>query len=146
KLRSVDLVIADGAGNLPIVRIGARTHLDAAGGTLAYEDSNFPDRAGWKEIVILADEDATLQRASQTDKDISKGLTQYPSDPTVAPPQDLRAEMNWSIERLILAERKPTLIAPLPQSTRAPAGPPPAAATPAAAAPGTVVRGDFLSR
>src|SRR5205807_1214855 len=117
KLRSVDLVIADGAGNLPIVRIGARTHLDAAGGTLAYEDSNFPDRAGWKEIVILADEDATLQRASQTDKDISKGLTQYPSDPTVAPPQDLRAEMNWSIERLILAERKPTLIAPLPQST-----------------------------
>jgi nickel/cobalt exporter len=146
KLRSVDLVIADGAGNLPIVRIGALAHLDGAGGTLAYEDSNFPDRAGWKEIVILAAEGATLQRASQTDKDVSRGLTQYPSDPTLAPPQDLRAEMNWSVERPILAERKPTVIEPLPQPTRAPVGPPPATATPAAAAPGTVVRGDFLSR
>jgi ABC-type nickel/cobalt efflux system permease component RcnA len=146
KLGRVDLVIADGAGNLPILRISARAHLDTAGGTLAYEDANFPDRAGWKEIVILATGGATLQRASQTDKDISKGLTQYPPDPAVAPPQDLRAELKWSAERPVLAERKPTVIASLPQPTRAPVGPPPATATPAAAAPGTVVRGDFLSR
>ncbi len=146
KLKSVDLLIADGAGNLPIMRIGVRAHLDAAGGTLAYEDQNFPDRAGWKEIVILADEGATLQRASQTGKDVSKGLTQYPPDPTVAPPQDLRAELQWSVERPIVAERKPTVIVPVPQPARAPVGPPPAAATPAAAPPGTVVRGDFLSR
>jgi nickel/cobalt exporter len=146
KLGRVDLVIADGAGNLPILRIAARAHLDVLGGTLAYEDQSFPDRAGWKEIVILADEGAALQQASQTNKDISKGLTQYPPDPTVAPPQDLRAELKWSVERPILAERKPTVIAPLPQPTRAPVGPPPAAATPAAAPPGTVVRGDFLSR
>jgi nickel/cobalt transporter (NicO) family protein len=75
KLKSVELVIADGAGNLPVARITAQAHLEAAGGTLAYEDPNFPDRAGWKEIVILADDGATLQRASQTDKDISKGLS-----------------------------------------------------------------------
>ncbi|HYL76789.1 MAG TPA: hypothetical protein VEU96_21415 [Bryobacteraceae bacterium] len=150
KLTNVDLVIADGAGNLPVLRITARAHLDSTGGTLSYEDLNFPDRAGWKEIVILADDGATLQRASQTSKDVSKGLTQYPPDPTVAPPQDLRAELKWSVERPIVAEskveRKPTVIAPLPQPTRAPVGPPPAASTPAAASPGTVVRGDFLSR
>jgi ABC-type nickel/cobalt efflux system permease component RcnA len=146
KLERVELAIADGAGNLPVLRISVRAHLDAAGGTLAYEDQNFPDRAGWKEIVILADEGATLQRASHTGKDVSKGLTAYPPDPTVAPPQDLRAELKWSVERPILAERKPTVIAPLPQPTRAPVGPSPAAATPAAAPPGAVVRGDFLSR
>ena len=146
KLGRVELAIADGAGNLPVLRISAGAHLDAASGTLAYEDQNFPDRAGWKEIVILADEGATLQRASQTEKDVSKGLTEYPPDPTVAPPQDLRAELKWSVERPILADRKPTVITPLPQPTRAPAGPPPAAATPAAAPPGSVVRGDFLSR
>jgi len=95
-----------------------------------------------------------LQRASQTDKDISKGLTEYPPDPTVAPPQDLRAEVKWSVERPVQAENKvenktegkAPVIAPIAQPARAPVGPPPAASTPAAAPPGTVVRNDFLSR
>ncbi|HEV2689708.1 MAG TPA: hypothetical protein VGV35_14195, partial [Bryobacteraceae bacterium] len=108
KLTSVDLAIADGAGNLPVLRISARARLDAAGGTLAYEDPNFPDRAGWKEIVIVSDEGTSLKRASQTGKDISKGLTQYPPDPTLAPPQDLRAELQWSVERPVVARSDAT--------------------------------------
>src|SRR5437879_11642278 len=93
KLGNVDLVIADRA------RISAQAHLDVAAGTLTYEDRNFAGHAGWKEIVILAGDGTTLHRASQTNKDLSKGLIEYPSDPAVVPPQDLHAELKWSVEQ-----------------------------------------------
>jgi nickel/cobalt transporter (NicO) family protein len=155
---SSELVIADGAGNLPILRITTRAHLNAAGGVLEYEDSNFPERAGWKEIVIVAGKGATLRQASHTDKDISKGLTQYPPDPTLAPPQDLRAELTWQAEGPALGQREPAsqpaaealeskpVISPIPQPKVSRTAPSPATLTPAAAPMGAVVRGDFLSR
>jgi nickel/cobalt exporter len=156
-LRS-ELVISDGAGNLPVALITTRAHLDVAAGSLTYEDPNFPDRAGWKEIVIVAGEGAILRQASQTSKDVSKGLTQYPLDPTSAPPQDLRAELTWIVQAPTLAQRKPrtpspmtaqdskSTITPIRQPKHAAAAPSPATMTPAAALPGTVVRGDFLSK
>ena len=61
----------------------ARAHLDAAAGSLAYEDLNFPDRAGWKEIVIVDGPGAALRQASQSSTDVTQGLTRYPPDPTV---------------------------------------------------------------
>jgi nickel/cobalt exporter len=150
---SCELVISDGAGNLPVARITTRAQLNRAGGSLAYQDTNFPDRAGWKEIVIVARDGALLQQASQTSQDVSKGLSQYPPDPTIAPPQDLRAELVWSVETPALARSKPAsarkpppVIRPIPQPKQAPAAPSPATMTAAAAPPGTVTRGDFLSR
>jgi nickel/cobalt transporter (NicO) family protein len=148
KIQGVKLLIADGAGNLPILRITTRMHIDGAADALAYEDLNFPDRAGWKEIVIRSGSEAKLLQASQKDHDVSKALTEYPPDPTIAPPQDLRAEMKWSVERPLVAERKsqaPVVIVPIPQPARVPPSPAPAAST-TAAPPGTVVRGDALSR
>src|SRR6266571_364019 len=85
EVEDVDLAISDGAGNLPVIRISTRAHLETSEGTLTYEDFNFPDRAGWKEIVIVAGEGATLRQASHTGADISRGLTNYPPDPTIAP-------------------------------------------------------------
>src|SRR5690348_16917030 len=117
---SAQLVIADGAGNLPILRIAARAHVPTPGGRLQYRDENYPGRAGWKEIVI------------GSGRDISHGLTQYPSDPTVAPPQDLRADLRWKAAAPVV-----------PTSASAPA---PIAPRPAVAQPGAVVRGDFLSK
>ena len=149
KFDGAELTVADGAGNLPVARIATRAHLEATGGTLAYEDRNFPDRAGWKEIVVSAGEGATLRQSSHTDKDTSKGLTEYPPDPMVAPPQDLRAEMKWAVQTTAAPERVEPKPAPsitaIPQPNAAPSTP--VAASPAAApAAGTVVRGDFLSR
>lgn len=158
KFLSAELVIADGAGNLPIARITTQARLDAAGGLLQYEDSNFPERAGWKEIVIVAGKGATLRQASHPGTDISRALTQYPPDPTLAPPQDLRAELTWQGEGPTLAERKPAtparaiareskpIIAPIPQPKVSRPAPSPATLTPAAAPMGAVVRGDFLSK
>ncbi len=145
---SSELVLADGAGNLPIARITTRARLDVAGGSIKYEDLNFPDRAGWKEIVVVAGKGATLREASQSSKDVSKGLTEYPPDPTLAPPQDLRAELTWVVAQPMVANRAApkVSIAPIPQPKQAPAAVSPAIRTAQAAPPGSVVRGDFLSR
>ena len=153
RLESVSLVIADGAGNLPILRVTARARVagsfSAHGGALEYEDHNYPERAGWKEIVIAAAPGATLRKASQGSKDISQALTKYPPDPTIAPPQDLRAQLEWAIDQpaqLPKPSQKEPVIAPIRQPHSAPAAPVPATLTTQAAPRGAVVRGDFLSR
>ncbi len=156
-LRSADLFIGDGAANLPVVRITAHGIAEARGGKLGYEDLNYPDRAGWKEIVIAQGPGATLESASHTDRDISKALTQYPPDPTQAPPQDLRASLIWTAAPVISKTERPVvtaagagqpraMISPVEQPRHAPAAVSPAALNPKSAPPGTVVRGDFLSR
>ena len=50
KFQSARLVIADGAGNLPILRITTLAHINSKGGQLAYEDLNFADRAAGKRL------------------------------------------------------------------------------------------------
>ena len=65
KFVKADLVIADGAGDLPIARITSHLSLDVPPGKLEYEDRNFAERAGWKEIVIHAAPGVTLAHASQ---------------------------------------------------------------------------------
>jgi ABC-type nickel/cobalt efflux system permease component RcnA len=118
---SAQLAIADGAGNLPVLRITTRAHVPVQGGKLHYEDGNYPGRAGWKEIVLGGG------------RDVTHGLTQYPSDPTVAPPQDLRADLK-------LRDTVPVVTA------AASTPPPPVATRPVLPQPGAVVRGDFLSK
>jgi nickel/cobalt exporter len=151
KFESAKAVFTDGAGNLPILRIITRAHVAAHGGKLTYEDRNYAERAGWKEIVIESGKGATVQQASQSNRDISKGLTQYPADPTVAPPQDVRAEMTWSVPQPLVAVTKapveaPPVIHQIVQPHLAPPAPAPATLTAKAAPPGTVTRGDYLSR
>jgi len=148
------LVISDGAGNLPILRITSRMRIAAIGGRLQYEDHNFEGRAGWKEIVIASAPGVRLETASQTDRERSQALAAYPPDPLVAPPQDLRAEFVWTSDTPIKTSVLPTPHkveppAPLIQAVPQPAGPvaaPPAAALARNAPAGTVVRNDFLSR
>ena len=161
-LEHPNLVVADGAGNLPIMRITMRAHANAHGIRLGYEDHNYPERAGWKEIVIDAKDGALLKKASQSNKDISKALTQYPPDPTVAPPQDLRAEAEWTVEKPLLLTRKvypggdtthpvvkqtvQPVVTPVTQPKLAPRADAPALLTAQAAPKGAVTRGDFLSK
>jgi len=153
---SAGLAIADGAGNLPVVRITTRMKIDAAPGRLDYEDHNFDGRAGWKEIVISVGKGADhvrIDSASQGDQDRSQALTAYPPNPLEAPPQDLRAEFIWSAETPVVTSKAspthpravPPVVRPIPQPLSKPA-PAPAAMTAKNAPAGTVVRNDFLSR
>src|SRR5262249_42635812 len=64
-----------------VLRVTSELRADTAPGKLTFEDTNFPERAGWKEIVIVAGRDATIDQASPS------GTATYP--------QDVRAEVTW---------------------------------------------------
>lgn len=135
-----EVALADGAGGILLLRITAHAQITAAG-NLAYEDANYPDRSGWKEIVIAAGAGATITKASQTAADLSRALTEYPADPTLAPPQDLKAELSWTAAGPEVSGAPPTPPGPkaatprlAARSTSVPSAPVTAPAAPAAGA------------
>jgi ABC-type nickel/cobalt efflux system permease component RcnA len=96
-----------------------------------YEDRNYQGRSGWKEIV------------GPGGKDRSGGLTAYPQDPMVAPPQELKAAFSW-VAPAPAVRPVESLAAPAPTPVTAPSAP--AMGNAEAAAAGQVVKGDYLSR
>jgi nickel/cobalt transporter (NicO) family protein len=139
QIKSITSKTADGAGGMPVLRIVIAAEAPLQAGKVSYKDLNFPGRAGWKEIVVNHTDGVNLRNASQGATDLSAALTVYPADPSVTPPQDVTANVEWSPAPAITA------------STTSPSEQPaPAAAATFVAqqptAPGTVVRGDFLSR
>ena len=152
-LKSTKAAISDGAGGMPVLRIAMEADVSAGPGELIYEDRNYSNRTGWKEIVIRKSDKVRLESASESDRDLSQGLTVYPPDLALAPPQDLRAVASWeasSLQPLLAAAR------PLAHPVSASSATPPLVTQPRAVAasfaqsqptaPGTVIRGDFLSR
>jgi nickel/cobalt transporter (NicO) family protein len=144
RFEGATLAITPGAGGSPVMRITSTLKLAVAAGSLSYEDHNYPGRSGWKEVVVAAGPGASIETASQDGTDRSQALTAYPADPTVAPPQDLKASVEWIAAGPVVAKKSVPKIVPLP----VPAAPAPATSPvpPQPSAPGTVVRGDFLSR
>ena len=159
EVEKVSLTVADGAGGLPVYRIATQLRVASNGGKFSYEDGNFSERAGWREIVIAPQPGATLQQASQSNTDLSQALTAYPQDPTLAPPQDVRASLEWTgvPDVIAAAPRAAAPIVPIPQPAAPPiatAQVPVAKATPAPVAStplqsnslGNLSRSGFLSR
>jgi nickel/cobalt exporter len=142
-LEKTTIKLSPGAGGMQVARIETHLRLDNVQGKLAFEDRNYPDRAGWKEIVIASSDNTPIIQASHSGQDRSKALTEYPTDPTLTPPQDLRAEIEWHVEAPVIV----TKVVPIPQpaSTITQASTPTPAAPPKPAA-GEVTRGDYLSR
>jgi len=153
-LRSAQAAISDGAGGMPVLRIAMEADVDAAPGELIYEDRNYPNRTGWKEIVIRKSDKVRLQSASESDRDLSQGLTVYPPDLALAPPQDLRALVSWKSNAIqpVLAAANPIAHPASASSATRPVTQAPRHAVAASfaqsqpTAPGTVNRGDLLSR
>ena len=58
---------------------------------LEFQDFNYKQRSGWKEIILNAAADVIVQNQSVPLQDRSAMLTQYPSDALNAPPQVLQA-------------------------------------------------------
>ncbi len=140
------VVLDKGAGAMPILRVTADLVVASAPGSLTYEDGNFPDRAGWKEIVVAAAPGVKLAGASPAGSDRSKELTAYPQDPLAAPPQDLKASARWSAPAApLVSQSAPPAAIP---ATADQAAPPAASAAPqpGQTGAGMVVKGDFLSR
>jgi nickel/cobalt exporter len=139
-IKSVTPKTTDGAGGMPTLRIAIVATAELRPGDVSYEDLNFPGRAGWKEIVVDHGDGA---------RDLSAALTHYPTDPSIAPPQDLAAHMTWTPKGPVahaLLRAGSRFVSTSHPPTMAAAPPAPSFLQQQPTAPGTVVRGDFLSR
>lgn len=121
-LKTVDtrLEFPPGAGGLATLKLTVtlRAFLkDVAPGRshrIAYEDNNYPDRLGWKEIVVRSDGAVKLSEVSLPNQDRSRELSQYPEDMLSSPPQDVKTQFN------ALLPGRPQPIAAAAPVTRAP--------------------------
>ena len=95
--RSAEVIFPPGAGGLPTLKLAIvfRTALETSGQAhrLAYQDKNYADRAGWKEIIVVAGPGVALRSASVPATDRSRELSDYPTDLLNTPPQDLEAQV-----------------------------------------------------
>ena len=131
KTEAKEVLFAPGAGTLPTMKIGAvyRAEFNANAGArlneLYYADSNFPDRAGWKEIVAANGPGIDFITTSAPAQDRSRELSDYPTDLLNSPPQNLQAQVVFALEQspLLVAgassvkrddagTRKPALVSP----------------------------------
>lgn len=137
-VRQAHVKVSEGAGQMVVMRVEGELEVAAGAGAATFEDRNYAERAGWKEIVIAAGPGASLTRASQGAVERSAGLTKYPEDATAAPPQDLRAELAWTVAA---AAFEPVKVAPVAQ----PVVREPVATPGVVPARGEVAKGDYLS-
>jgi ABC-type nickel/cobalt efflux system permease component RcnA len=96
---SKNVIFSPGAGNLPTMKIGVVYRAQLSGVacpcTLEYRDGNFPERAGWKEVIAAEGPGATLVSSTAPGVSRSQELANYPTDLINSPPQDLSARLTF---------------------------------------------------
>ncbi|MBP6789909.1 MAG: sulfite exporter TauE/SafE family protein [Candidatus Promineofilum sp.] len=104
-----------GQGDLPTLRLEVwlASALPAGDGplTVVYEDGNYPDRLGWREVIVTATE-GTLLASSVPAADLSDQLRAYPADLLQAPPTVSRAEARFAPTGAALNAAPQTTTAP----------------------------------
>lgn len=94
KAETSQLEFHDGQANLPILRLTARyvAPLPASSAALQaeYQDDNFTDRIGWREVIVRPLAGATLLKSSVPAQDLSNELRAYPSN-LLQQPADVNA-------------------------------------------------------
>ncbi len=128
--QATEVIFPPGAGGLPTLKIGIRYRAALPNGgptaTLSYWDTNYGNRAGWKEIVATRGPGILLVESSVPETDRSRQLAEYPAELLNSPPQDVEARITFRRERPVIAE---------PSAPSRPV-PPPAAPSPPALALG----------
>lgn len=98
---SEQVELIPGGLNLPTLKISLRyrVELDSVAAreshNLEYQDTNFAGRPGWKEIVVRSAEGVEILESSAPSEDKSRELTAYPQDPSIIPPEDLKASLKF---------------------------------------------------
>jgi ABC-type nickel/cobalt efflux system permease component RcnA len=101
---SRNVIFSPGAGGLPTMKLGLtyraalRDVLEPGLNRLGYRDRNFPDRAGWKEVVAEAGSGVALGISSVPEQDRSRQLTDYPTDLMNSPPQTVEASLTFAVD------------------------------------------------
>ncbi len=116
--KTAALSFPPGAGGLSTMRFTAvyEAHLETLSGDVTYEDHNYSQRAGWKEIVASSFEGATLRNASVPVESKSQQLTNYAENLIQAPPQTLQAALTFAIPA---AARALAAASPAPEGSAA---------------------------
>src|SRR5262245_46250476 len=98
------VIFPPGAGGLPTLKIGIRYGAVLPTGepttTLSYRDTNYGDRAGWKEIVATRGPGIVFVESSVPQTDRSRQLAEYPTDLLNSPPQDVEARVTFTRQHL----------------------------------------------
>jgi ABC-type nickel/cobalt efflux system permease component RcnA len=103
------VIFPPGAGGLPTMKFGFTcraplSKLKAGQHRLEYRDDNFAGRAGWKEVVVNAAQE--LQGATDAPgKGRSSELSNYPTDLLNSPPQDLTANVTFTMPASLASVR-----------------------------------------
>jgi ABC-type nickel/cobalt efflux system permease component RcnA len=102
-----NVIFPPGAGNLPTMKIGVVYRAAITGVAcpcaLEYHDNNFPGHAGWKEVVVTAAPETTLGLSTARGVSRSQELANYPTDLINSPPQDLEANVTFSVPSFVSA-------------------------------------------
>jgi ABC-type nickel/cobalt efflux system permease component RcnA len=99
RLLSSEALFPPGAGGLPTMKLGflyrAAGEVHATDGIhqVSFRDDNLPGRAGWKEIIAVKGPGVTFAQSSVPEMDRSAELSNYPTDLSGSPPQDLEARV-----------------------------------------------------
>jgi len=77
-----DITHPEGQAGLRTLRLSLLLHVAVSGSSadLAYNDANYSDRIGWKEITVRPAEGVTLLASDISTEDVSAELTAYPAD------------------------------------------------------------------
>jgi ABC-type nickel/cobalt efflux system permease component RcnA len=95
KLEDAKFSLSEGSANMPVARVEMWAFFAGSPGKLDYEDRNYTDRAGWKEVVVVAGKKAKVVSSTAGANDTSKALKSYPTDLSVTPPQVTKATVSW---------------------------------------------------
>ena len=95
-LRVVDsrTVRRPGAGGLETLRFDAVYDAGASGRSVAFRDTNFARRLGWKEVVVGASGGARITSSTAPSRSISNELRTYPRDLLREPADSVSARAN----------------------------------------------------
>jgi ABC-type nickel/cobalt efflux system permease component RcnA len=102
RVEAREVAFPAGAGGLPTLRLGIlyraalpQVAVAEGPGSLIYRDGNYPQRAGWKEIVTTAAPGVLFLASTAPTEDRSAGLTDYPADRADSPPQALEVRVTF---------------------------------------------------
>jgi ABC-type nickel/cobalt efflux system permease component RcnA len=101
RLTSKSISMPDGAGGLKTLRVecdfeGAAPESAGAAHRIRFEDANFRERVGWREIVVEAAPGVTVFDSDAYGSAVTDELRAYPQDTLAAPLDERAAEFSWS--------------------------------------------------
>ncbi len=129
-LQSSQLAFQPGSGGLPILRvildgvIALPNPSPSSGWQIVYQDTNYATRTGWKEVLAQSEGGIVLTASSVPTIDLSRELTNYPTDPGAVPPRLTEATFTLQTGSATASTgKKPTaMVSPQSSANNSPSG------------------------